>query len=471
MRRRCLGLLLLMLSGALPASAQIISGPTGGTPSAPTGSIQYNNAGAFGGANFLFNPTDSSHAICAATCATIKNSVDSAIQLISTDGNSALSLSAESTSGSAGSLIEVISQVTAPNVQNEAFIANPEIGGNVAGGGDCFVLGGGPSCSTGFLAQNGDIATDTVNGQDIVGFLSRPLLNKVATHSVHSFAGFEVQAPKGNSTGPLGPVLETAGTGYGLYIDDLGGLTTIEQAPIKILAQTTPGAGLKRSIDCAIGCGLASFGDGLAVSEGTAPTGTATLDNLYGDSATHTWSYNENNNGNSSFTGAWNCTNVTPVTVSANVTTDQNLMTCTVPAGRLNRVGRSIKVHIAGVYSTPAASVATVNLKIKLGTLTLLSITSSANPGSVTNNKFLMDGWETVQTAGATAAFESSGDLTIDLGALNTSPDSIFADTNIATVSSIDTTASQTLQVTVAFSAASASNLATERQLIVETVN
>jgi hypothetical protein len=167
------------------------------------------------------------------------------------------------------------------------------------------------------------------------------------------------------------------------------------------------------------------------------------------------------------------CTNVTPVTVSANVATDQNLMTCSVPSQTLGWVGRTLKVSLAGVYSTPAASTTAVVVKIKLGSLTLGSWTSTALAGiQATNDQFnIEDAKFTVQTAGATASLESHGNLVIDLGVGNTVPDSTFADVNTATVGTVDLTATQTLQITIAFTVASGSNTATQRQLVVEAVN
>lgn len=160
-----------------------------------------------------------------------------------------------------------------------------------------------------------------------------------------------------------------------------------------------------------------------------------------------------------------------PVTVNANTAGDQNLMSTTITAGLLNSVGKTLRVWGAGVYTTPAASVATITIKIKLGAVTLISITSSANPGSVTNNNWNFNAYVTTQTAGATAVFEVHGNMVIDLGASPGLADSIFSDTNTAVSSSLDSTAAQTLQVTVAFSAASGSNSCTQRQIIVESVN
>jgi hypothetical protein len=189
-------------------------------------------------------------------------------------------------------------------------------------------------------------------------------------------------------------------------------------------------------------------------------------------------------NGLGSFTNCRTVVNVTPVTVSANVTTDQNLMAFTLPANCLNTVGRTLRVFAAGVYTTPAASAATITVELKICSVSgcasgnvadVIDITSSANPGTVTNNAWNLTAWVTTQTASTTGAWESHGVMGIDLGALNTSADSFFNDTNTTTVtgtpSNIDTTAQNFLQVSIAFSTASASNAATQRQLVIDSVN
>lgn len=224
----------------------------------------------------------------------------------------------------------------------------------------------------------------------------------------------------------------------------------------------------------------------LATSETALTSGTAAVTVWGQDQVTHTPSYNANNAGISSFTGAWNCVNVTPVTVNANSTSAQTLMACTVLAGTLNRVGRSLDIELAGVYTTPAAATPTFTVTVLLCSVsgcgsgnkaTLLAITSTATLASVTNNAFnIMRAMCTTQTAGATLAMECHGILGIDLGSAVTSADSFFNDTNTATVtgspSAIDSTAQNFLQVQVTFSTNQASaDSATERQLVLQTVN
>jgi hypothetical protein len=76
-----------------------------------------------------------------------------------------------------------------------------------------------------------------------------------------------------------------------------------------------------------------------------------------------------------------------------------------------------------------------------------------------------------MQTSGSSAAYEGSGQLAIDLASSSNAAASLFLDTNTAAVGTNDATTYFYLQLSGAFSAASASNSMTARQLIVETVN
>jgi len=183
----------------------------------------------------------------------------------------------------------------------------------------------------------------------------------------------------------------------------------------------------------------------------------------------------------SSVAGIFTGVNVTPVTVNTNTTGDQNLMALTITAGALNSLSRTLLIQLAGVYSTPAGSTAVLTHKLKLCTvsgcgsgtvITLVTWTTSALGAiQVTNNPYNATLNATTQTAGASAAFEAHGNLTIDLAALAAAAESIFADNNTATVGTIDSTAQLFLQHTVAFSAGSASNTDTDRQMIADTVD
>jgi hypothetical protein len=180
------------------------------------------------------------------------------------------------------------------------------------------------------------------------------------------------------------------------------------------------------------------------------------------------------------------CVNVTPVTTSGgSVTTDQNMQACTIPANTLNAIGKTLMIQTAGVYSTPAASTTAVTLKVKLCSVsgcatgnvaTLVNISSTALAGiQATNDPFNVQIMASTTTAGASSAAEAHGNLTIDISALTTAAEGVFADGNTATIagspSAIDLTAQNFLQISVAFSVASASNVATGRQLIADVID
>jgi len=164
--------------------------------------------------------------------------------------------------------------------------------------------------------------------------------------------------------------------------------------------------------------------------------------------------------------------NVTPVTVNANVATDQLLQAIPIPSNSLNIVGHTLDIWTAGVYTTTAANTSTVTVKAKLCTvsgcgsgivITLATFTSTANAGGQTNNAFSAQLFSTTQTGGASSVFEAHGNLTVDLTAAVASQ--VFGDANTAVTSAIDTTGPLFLQITAAFSVASGSNSFTGRQL------
>lgn len=166
----------------------------------------------------------------------------------------------------------------------------------------------------------------------------------------------------------------------------------------------------------------------------------------------------------------WTNTNVSPVTVDGNVTTDQVLMTASLNDGLLDGPGKTLKLHAAGIYTLPAGS-STVEFKVKIGSLGLVDILTTAPGGAVTDNKWLLDVVISTVAPGSSATFEASGALTIDLGSLTTSASSVFTDTNDSTIGTLDSTMGQTIEVTVAFATNSASNVCTQRQMILTTIN
>jgi hypothetical protein len=172
-------------------------------------------------------------------------------------------------------------------------------------------------------------------------------------------------------------------------------------------------------------------------------------------------------------------TSVSPVSASANVSTDQNLMAVSIPASKLNIANRTLRISGAGIFTTVAANTSTVTVKVKLcsvlgcgsGTVvTLATFVSGANGGGQTNDPFSFVLMSTTQTAGVSSAYEAHGNLTIDLTGVGVSA-AMYPDSNATTAGTIDSTAQMYLQVTGAFSSASASNSISQRQMTVEVLN
>lgn len=166
-------------------------------------------------------------------------------------------------------------------------------------------------------------------------------------------------------------------------------------------------------------------------------------------------------------------TSTTPVTVNTNTTSDQQLMELTMSAGYFNSSKQPFLFNGAGVYTTQTAQTPTITLKIKLCTVsgcgsgtvvTLVSIVSTATIAAVTNNNWNLSILGYTATTGATGNLEIHGPVSVDLGALTTTADSIFNDTNTAVSSNIDLTAALFVDFTVAFSTnAATANTFTQR--------
>lgn len=162
-----------------------------------------------------------------------------------------------------------------------------------------------------------------------------------------------------------------------------------------------------------------------------------------------------------------------PVTVNANTTAVQNLMSWPLPAGFMNGLNRCLRFKGAGVWSTQAVSQPAIQMTVTLGGVTLLTLPSSAiAPASqISGNGWSIEGEIVTVTTGSTGTLESHGYLNIDASALGSAWNK-YGDANNAASPAIDLTSAQTLQVTIAFTTnASASNSMTQRQLIVELLN
>jgi hypothetical protein len=173
------------------------------------------------------------------------------------------------------------------------------------------------------------------------------------------------------------------------------------------------------------------------------------------------------------------CSVLTPVTVNAATTADQNLMSCAIPGLLLTQVGKTQEVWGSIVFSTAVSTA--VNLKIKQcaqagcaagPSQTIFNVTSAAAPAGVVNNPInFRITLQSAQNASANS-IEAHGNLNIGLNGSASGPVTAYADTNtslLGTFVLLNTTTF--LQITGAFSSASAGNSFTQRQLTVNQMN
>jgi hypothetical protein len=157
------------------------------------------------------------------------------------------------------------------------------------------------------------------------------------------------------------------------------------------------------------------------------------------------------------------------------INTDQNLIQLSLPAGFLNTLTGTFNLTGSGIYSSTAASSPALTIKAKLCTVSgcgsgtvvpLLNIVTSAlNATALTNATWNITGTCVTNATGATGNLVCHGSpgLALDTGAALSTPYSLFADTNTATLANIDLTAALFVQFTVAQSVVGASNSYTQQ--------
>lgn len=244
------------------------------------------------------------------------------------------------------------------------------------------------------------------------------------------------------------------------YVDNSIALTgtdinTSNQVTVTHLASALPvGQG---------GTGITALGTGVAGALGTNVSGSGAICLAVASACA-----------SGSGTTGTSVTNTTPVTANANSTAEQFLMELSLGAGYLNSSGQPFLINGAFVYTTPAAQTPTITITARLCTVSgcgsgtnrvLASIVSTATLASVTNNTINLNLVSMTHATGATGTLEVHGPLSIDLGALTTTADSVFNDINTAVTGTIDLTAALFIDFSVTFSTnAIGANSITQRQ-------
>lgn len=137
------------------------------------------------------------------------------------------------------------------------------------------------------------------------------------------------------------------------------------------------------------------------------------------------------------------------------ITTAQNLLSYAFGAGALNVVGRTFTVSGSALYATTSANVATLTIALKLGSVTIATLTTAAtNTAASTNLPIQFAFTVTTTSTGATGTLYASGGAKVDLGTAASAAITEYLINNTAASSAVNLTAAQTLTVTIAASAA-----------------
>lgn len=137
------------------------------------------------------------------------------------------------------------------------------------------------------------------------------------------------------------------------------------------------------------------------------------------------------------------------------ITTAQNLFTLPFAGGFLNLVGRRIKVRFTLIYSTTVGNVATISFALKLGSVTLCTITTAATNTAASANLPIQVEFElVVASLGASGTIESHGIVFANIGTAAAAAAAVYLDTNTAVSSAVNLITAETLAVTIAASAA-----------------
>lgn len=151
-------------------------------------------------------------------------------------------------------------------------------------------------------------------------------------------------------------------------------------------------------------------------------------------------------------------------TVTETAITGTGVGSLTIPANFF-KAGRTLKVHGIGFYG--AAASPTIQVKLKFGSTVVLDtgVVTSPDAGQ---NVFWIDGIITCWTTGAGGTVQAQGAFTQENNS-NTGAPFIWGMLNNSTVS-IDTTASQTISITIQWGTAAGANTLTLPTLIIESL-
>lgn len=141
----------------------------------------------------------------------------------------------------------------------------------------------------------------------------------------------------------------------------------------------------------------------------------------------------------------------------------------TLPANFFNVTGKTVRLRIGGIYSTPAASTPSLIIKIKYGSVVVATITTSGLLAGAINLRFDGEIFLTCQSTGATGTLVSHGDIQYAAGLAG----QVLFDplNNAGAAATINTTTANLLDITVQWDAATATRSATSTVAVLEVLN
>ena len=153
----------------------------------------------------------------------------------------------------------------------------------------------------------------------------------------------------------------------------------------------------------------------------------------------------------------------------ANSTTETSVIgsgigTKTLPANFFV-AGKTVRIRVKGIFSTTGTP--TVNVKAKLGSTLIVETTAIATSGTIANDEFEVEIYLTCRTTGATGTVIGSGKFRYD----NSTNAGLHIGMPATSATTIDTTASQVLDITWTWGAASASNTVSGQITSIEVLN
>lgn len=164
---------------------------------------------------------------------------------------------------------------------------------------------------------------------------------------------------------------------------------------------------------------------------------------------------------------------ITLVSVNANVTTNQTLMTYVIGAGVLNTVGKTIRVTCYGDLDELNGPTILFTLALVNGATVNGMIAWTPNTPGVTKTglPWMIKAELVTHATGVGGDMEAHGLVQVDPAKVAGTIGSPILDHNAAGPVAVDLTLAQTLTIFISFSTASASNVGRQRMMLIELLN